>query len=210
LPVAHISEVLFWPFDVKLMNFRVKDSSYLTGGARKIDHHAAGINDIHFEAVRFKPVGEFIEISIGLGRTLSPNSCALIQRWKFRDPTLLRSLEELPERSSSPSGGPAQTGAACAPGPGCRPQRLDRSRRSLPGGYCRAALRAFLHRYSGSPEAGARLPDTACAWAELWRKQKNERTDCEKRKNLRRQGMRAPFVLGELARAGGPGTKETA
>src|SRR5216683_920950 len=50
------------------------------------------------------------------------------------------------------------------------------------------------------------LPDTACAWAEPNGKQQTS-IAIAKEKNLSRQGMRAPFVLGELARAGGLGQR---
>ena len=49
---------------IQIVNGGVKRAPHLAGIARKIDHHAAGIDRVNREAVRFQPAGDGLDIGL--------------------------------------------------------------------------------------------------------------------------------------------------
>src|SRR6266853_6164276 len=78
--------MVLFALDVNSMDFRVEGFSYLARRARKIDHHAAGVNNVDFEAVRLKPIRDLIEISIRWAEPLPefPRTDPPVKVWRSR------------------------------------------------------------------------------------------------------------------------------
>src|SRR5690349_7116453 len=54
LGVAVVGNMLF-PFDLQAVNLGLKCTAYLSGRAREINHHAAGVDHIHSKTMRLEP-----------------------------------------------------------------------------------------------------------------------------------------------------------
>ena len=61
LRVADVSNVLL-AFHNEMVNFGLEGLAHLSGGPREVDEHAAGINHLDAETVRFEPGGDGVEI----------------------------------------------------------------------------------------------------------------------------------------------------
>src|SRR6266404_225353 len=61
--IADITNMLF-TLDFKVVNFRLERFAHLSGGAGKINEHAAGIDHIDAETMRLEPAGDSVEVRL--------------------------------------------------------------------------------------------------------------------------------------------------
>jgi hypothetical protein len=202
LGVAHIGEVLL-ASDMNMMNFRVEGFSHLSGGAGKVDDHAAGVDHVDLEVVALKPVGELIQIAIRWAKSLSElaraDPAVVVTR-----PYGLQILEELLEVFFF-FGGPAQL-----------EQHVLQDRVVVHGTAIMFSLRFLasvavqLDKLSFIDILRNQLPRMAAGdglrFGSAKRKTESEDTDCE-RNDSRVARHEAPFLLPGMARAGGGGRK---
>jgi hypothetical protein len=60
IPVADVSLAS----EFEMMNFRVKRFTHLPRRTRKIDHHSAGVDDVHPKTAPLQPVFDCVEICL--------------------------------------------------------------------------------------------------------------------------------------------------